>query len=557
MFVGALLTPCNVYSGLKIGWSFNMSIAACLLSLAFWRLGSALFGLREWGLYENNINQTTASSAASIISGGLVAPIPALTLLTGQQLTWAWLWLWVFTVSILGVLVAVTLRNAMIVRDRLSFPAGVAAAETITEIYAHGHEAARRIRMLLGATTVSAGVKILVDMLPSVPRWVPALGSGGVSFKSLGLVLDPSLLMVGFGAIIGLRTGLSLLAGALLAWLGLAPWVVAKGWVPAGAPDTFWFGPLVEWLLWPGVTLMTTSALCSFAFAVCNATRNRREYRSRGMQNVAFPVPRRWFVAGLGLALVLSILVQNRLFEMPVFAAVTAVVLAFGLAIVASRVVGETGIPPIGAIGKVAQLSFGMLTPGNVSSNLMGANVTGGAAGQSANLLNDLKCGHIIGATPAFQIFAQCWGILAGSLVGSLTYLVLIPDPQAMLLTPEWPAPAVATWMAVAEVLAKGWSTLPEGTAVAMAVSAVAGVLLSWTEWRGVRWLPSGTAAGLAFVIPAWISISMFLGALVAAVAARFAPRWSARYVLAIAAGLVAGESLAGIGSAMLSMAAS
>ena len=64
ILIGALLTPCNVYSGLKIGWSFNMSIAACLLSFGYWRLSGNLLGSRAWGLYENNINQTTASAAA-------------------------------------------------------------------------------------------------------------------------------------------------------------------------------------------------------------------------------------------------------------------------------------------------------------------------------------------------------------------------------------------------------------------------------------------------------------------------------------------------------------
>ena len=44
MLIGALLTPCNVYSGLKIGWSFNMSITAALLSFAFWRLAEDLAG---------------------------------------------------------------------------------------------------------------------------------------------------------------------------------------------------------------------------------------------------------------------------------------------------------------------------------------------------------------------------------------------------------------------------------------------------------------------------------------------------------------------------------
>ena len=75
--LGAFLIPCNVYSGLKIGWSFNMSITAALASFAFWRALEPLTGKAAPGILENNINQTTASSAASIISGGLVAPIPA------------------------------------------------------------------------------------------------------------------------------------------------------------------------------------------------------------------------------------------------------------------------------------------------------------------------------------------------------------------------------------------------------------------------------------------------------------------------------------------------
>ncbi|WP_425327198.1 OPT/YSL family transporter, partial [Rhodopseudomonas palustris] len=44
MITGALLAPCNVYSGLKIGWTFNMSVAAGLLGFAFWSSASHLFG---------------------------------------------------------------------------------------------------------------------------------------------------------------------------------------------------------------------------------------------------------------------------------------------------------------------------------------------------------------------------------------------------------------------------------------------------------------------------------------------------------------------------------
>ena len=571
MVIGALLTPCNVYSGLKIGWSFNMSITASLLAFAFWRLAQELFGTRPWGLQENVLNQTTASSAASIISGGLVAPIPALTLLTGQTLPWPLLALWVFSVSALGIVVAMVMRYQMLVRERLVFPAGVATAEAVREIHAPGGEAAGRVRWLAAAAGLSGGLKLLDEFITRLPRWpLPLPAIGGAGPRELGLVLDPSLLMVGFGAIIGLRSGLSLLLGAVIAWLGLAPWILSRGWAEAGAAGKPWFATLVEWLLWPGVTLMTVASLTSLVLALVLKPRRppgaapQGSGQTAGLSALAGPaswlsVPLPVFVISAVLVTALSVVLQHGIFNIPPWAGLVSVLLASVLAVVAARVVGETGIPPIGAIGKVAQLGFSLTSPGNATINLMGANVTGGAAGQCADLLDDLRCGQLLGTRISLQVLAQALGVVIGAMVGSLAYLVLIPDPQAMLLTEQWPAPAVATWKAVAEVLAGGLAALPPASLPAMAIAAALGLILAVLERRGppalLRYLPSAPALGLAFVIPASISLAMCLGAVMAALAARLAAGWAARFVLAIAAGLVAGESLAGIAAAMMDFA--
>jgi len=551
LVIGAVLAPCNIYSGLKIGWAFNMSIAAALLGLAFWRLLQGL-GVRPFGLLENTVNQTTASSAAAIVSSGLAAPIPAWTLITGDRLPWSLLTVWLLAVSLLGVVVAAGIRRQMLVRQALAFPAGVATAETLREIYGHGAEALARVRVLFTAAAVAAAVKLIDVFVVAIPRVGPAgaFGTRGIGLQQLGFVLEPSLLMIGFGAIVGLRVGLSLLFGAVLVWGVLAPWVVANGWAERGAPGEPWFGELVEWLLWPGVALMVAASLMTLALAWLQRRRGDAAAPSPGL---AGEVPRRWFLAGAGLALVIAVTTQVRLFDIAVFAAVIAVLLSFVLAAVAARVAGETGITPIGAIGKVTQAAFAVISPGNMTNNLMAANVTGGATDQCADLLNDLKAGLLLGAQPRLQVLAQVFGIGAGSLAGSLAYIVLIPDPQAMLLTPEWPAPAVATWKAVAEVLGQGLTALPPGTGPAMLAAAAAGVLLvclpgRW-PWLG-KWLPSAPALGLAFVIPASNSIALCLGAILAAVIGRTAPGWSARFMLALAAGLVAGESLAGIAAA-------
>ena len=566
--VGALLTPCNVYSGLKIGWSFNMSIAAGLLALVFWRVVSRFFAVPAYGMLENNINQTTASSAASIISGGLVAPIPALALLTDQVLPFGQLALWVTLVSLLGVAVAVTLRRSMIEREGLRFPAGVATAETLQRLYDHGREAALGVRLLAGGALVSGGLKLLLDLTPGAARVTfplslpPLIGAGRLaqapSLHNLGLAFDPSLLMVGFGAIIGLRAGLSLLFGAFLAWGVLGPVLPALGWVEAGPADGAWYGTLIGWLVWPGATLVVVASLASFTLSLLDL----RRYRSQGAPQR--PSAHGPHVLGFAAPLLLLggaiVIACQALFGIVYWAGALAVAVSFALAVVSARVTGETGITPVGALGKVTQLGYGIVTPGDVTANLMTANVTGGAAGQAADLMHDLKTGALLGATPARQFLAQIAGILTGGVVGSAVYLVLIPDPAAMLLTPKWPAPAVATWKAVAEVLAQGLSAIPTGAPAAMACAALVGLALAVGErllprYRPdlARWLPSGPALGLAFVVPAWNAVSLCLGAVLAASLSRAAPRlWTRQRITTVAAGLVAGESLAGVGLAIM-----
>jgi uncharacterized oligopeptide transporter (OPT) family protein len=116
----------------------------------------------------------------------------------------------------------------------------------------------------------------------------------------------------------------------------------------------------------------------------------------------------------------------------------------------------------------------------------------------------------------------------------------------------------VVTWKAVAEVLSGGVGAIPPGALPAMAVAAVLGLLSGLAERflppDIARRLPSAPALGLAFVIPAWTSFSLFLGALGALVLARLVPLWAERRTVTLAAGLVAGESLVGVGFAVASL---
>ena len=166
-----------------------------------------------------------------------------------------------------------------------------------------------------------------------------------------------------------------------------------------------------------------------------------------------------WFAVGQIVSLVALAWLGHASFGMPVWQSAIAVALSFLLALVACRVTGETDTTPVGAMGKVTQLTFGALSPGNVNVNLMSANITAGAATSAADLLTDLKSGYLLGANPRQQFLAQFSGIFVGTVVTVLAFAVLVPNAQ-VLGTDQFPAPAAQTWSAVAIALGQGLSSL-------------------------------------------------------------------------------------------------
>lgn len=564
--LGGVLSLCNVYMGLKIGWGFNMSITAALLSYGFYEFASKSFGARRWNKLENNINQTAASSAASISSAGLVAPIPALTLLTlemtgtGFEMSFLELFVWTFSVSLVGVAVAVGLRKQMLIVDKLTFPGGVAAGETLNEMYAKGSEALARVKMLLTGAFVGAAAHAGFH-LAKVGSFAIPLQIKGISFSSLTMTLNPSPLFLAVGALVGVRAGLSMLLGAVVAWLVIAPIGIENEWILPSATGKYGFKESVTWLLWPGVAMMVTASLTSFGFSwrsIVNAIRGTNQAPDSTLPD-ADEVPRNVFMGFIAVSLVASVWLQFAIFGIGWGLATFGVLLTFVLAIVAARVSGETGITPVGPMGKVTQLTFGAIDPSNFQANLMAANVTGGAASQCADLLHDMKTGLMVGASPRLQTYSQFFGVLSGAVFGSLGYMVLVGDAsqlKEMYDSAEWAMPAVMQWKSVAEIFSGGIENLPVNAGPAMLFAGVLGVLMAIAEkvlpGKIVGYFPSPTAVGLAFVIPGSYSISMALGGVLAWWLFKKKLAWSNRFLIVLAAGVIAGDSLTGVCLAML-----
>jgi OPT family oligopeptide transporter len=303
---------------------------------------------------------------------------------------------------------------------------------------------------------------------------------------------------------------------------------------------------------------MVASSLVSFglqwrtalrAFADLGAMFGGR--RSRGNDPLdAIETPASWFVGGQVVGLVGLAWLGHVTFAMPYWQTVMAVLLSFVLALVACRVTGETDTTPVGAMGKITQLTFGVVSPGNVNVNLMSANITAAAAASSADLLTDLKSGYLLGAHPRRQFIAQFAGIFVGTVVTVLSFRLLVPD-AAVLGSDQFPAPAAQTWRAVASALSQGVGSLGAVKIWSIVIGALAGIVLSllprlMPDRRHL--IPSPAGVGLAWTFHWYYGVLFFVGGLLSWWVEKKHPRWAEEFTFPVASGWIAGESLMGVG---------
>ncbi|MDH4158231.1 MAG: OPT/YSL family transporter, partial [candidate division Zixibacteria bacterium] len=216
---------------------------------------------------------------------------------------------------------------------------------------------------------------------------------------------------------------------------------------------------------------------------------------------------------------------------------------------VACRVTGETDTTPVGAMGKITQLTFGAISPGNMTVNLMAANITAGAATSSADLLTDLKSGYLLGAHPRKQFIAQFAGIFIGTVVTVFAFRILVPD-ASVLGTDQFPAPAAQTWKGVAEAMALGLSTMHPVKIWSMVIGGLIGLILpilSRLFPEKQKWIPSPAGIGLAWVFHWFYGLLFFLGALIGYGWQKKNPKNSEEYLFPVASGIVAGGALMGV----------
>jgi putative OPT family oligopeptide transporter len=564
--LGGVLSLTNLYIGLKAGWGFGVAITASILSYAIWtsllKVGIARTPMT---ILENNCMQSTASAAGYSTGGTLISAFAAYIIINHESMSVPLMLAWVFFIAVLGVTMAIPMKRQMINIEQLRFPSGIAAAETLRALHAKSSRGLRAAKALglagliaaidkiwaEGLSTISASLERFSSeaLLTDLQKWL--LGSHYAAWAGRTVIFSWDFIFLAAGAIVGMRVCLTVLISGTLCWAVVVPILQSNGVIEGAG-----FAAIVQWTLWFGSSCMVTAGLLSFLLSWRTAM---RAFDDLGQMFAFRPAiasepscieaPMSWFAAGQVVSLVALAWLGHVSFGMPVWQSVIAVVLAFWLALVACRVTGETDTTPVGAMGKVTQLAFGAMSPGNVNINLMSANITAGAATSSADLLTDLKSGYLLGANPRQQFLAQFSGIFVGTIISVLTFAVLVPDAQ-VLGTDQFPAPAAQTWSAVAIALGRGLSSLEPVKLWLILAGGVVGVVLTLAPAllpKYQDYLPSASAFGLAWVFNWYYGLLFFLGALVALLVERRNPKLAEELTLPVASGVVAGGSLMGV----------
>jgi uncharacterized oligopeptide transporter (OPT) family protein len=599
MVLGGFLSVSNVYIGLKAGWSMGVAITSCILAYAIFATFHRAFPrwFPAFGMLENNAMQSCASAAGYMTGAGLVNAIPALMMLNPAAVPGMWqVMIWVLVISWLGVFLAVPAKRQMINVEQLPYPSGIAAATTLRALHGEGGKAERQARALMLAALLGSIITWMRDAqakwlattrlewMPSwapfrelaAPVWAPWLkypriratwGTdwipiGGHKLNELTMSFEGSLLFVASGAIIGFRQAWSMMLGAVINYCVLAPIMMNAGIIASSGGSAL--RRISSWSLWIGVPMMVTSGLLLFfmqwktvvrAFGTLAAFLKRRGSADDPMERIE--VPGSWFLGGMLVLGAAAVFLGHSLFQITWWMGVIAVLMTLFLVIVAGRAVGETDITPTGPLSKITQLTFGAIKPGDISTNLMTANITAGACSHAGDLLTDLKSGYLLGAKPRQQFIAQFFGVVAGAVVVVPVFFLLVPN-ASVLGTEQWPAPAAQVWRGVAELLSKGVGSLHPTARIGLLVGGLIGIALPLLEMafpRHKKYIPAATGLGIAFTINGYNAIMMFLGALAALILARSKPQVHEEYTVPVASGIIAGESLMGVLIALLVVA--
>src|SRR4051812_17866849 len=607
--LGGVLSATALYIAGKTGITIGVGLTSVILAFAIYRGLNQIGFAQDFTILENNATQSVATAAGYMVSP-LISSLAAYMLVTGKVIP-AWHMIaWMVVVAIMGVLIAFPLKRRFINDEQLPFPEGRAAGVVLDALYTGAAGAGMFKARLLALTAAIAAtwqflvsdgwMKLLQFKLLAMDKWAGmkepwviherldtyyyAMSSYvprilGTDIRQLGLRLTFDIAMLGVGGLMGLAVATSCLLGAFINFVVLAPIMIQAGDIVVRVAADGKAVPISrieivnQWSLWWGVTMMVVGSIVSLVGRpelIMSAFRRKAPGEKRGhdvLKQIELPL---WVSAvGVPIFAVLGAGVSNHFFGVPWVLAFISLPLIFVLAVICANSMALTSWTPTGALSKVTQFTMGAIDRTNPASNLIPAGMTGEIAANASNLLSDIKPGYMLGAKPRQQAIGHVIGIFSGALfcVPLFFLLFLPPDANgvrstATIVSEQFAMPAAMQWKGVAELIAKGVSSLPHSAIVSMIVAAVfaAGIEIAKIATKG-RFPLSAVALGLGVVLPPEATFAMWVGAMMFWLMGRKHREPGTRGhtvwvegMESIAAGLISGSALIGIGNAIINV---
>ncbi|KAL4062748.1 OPT oligopeptide transporter protein-domain-containing protein, partial [Scleroderma yunnanense] len=577
LLIGCLLCFTNLYFGLQTGWISMMSLQSALIGFLISKLLPTPLSPQELVVAQT----TAVATGTMPLAAGFVGILPALGLLEEGKdgsppihLSWIAAVGWSCSIAFFGVFLSPPLRKQVIIEEQLAFPSGTATAQLISVLYqqpAPGisiHHRAGYTNLDTEDTPdptvdiASTEIEGVAQEEPEVDDerqivqqegWLDLVYSFAVSgvmtlcayfFPVVFAVplfgpylarewlwsFTPSLSYVGQGIIMGFPTTLSMNLGMLVGWGILSPLSKGLGWAPGPVGDMATGAR--GWILWVSLAIMCADSIVSlipvgYSYLVELFSSYQAHGRGDGVirengedETPDRLVPNRWVINGLVASILMGTLLVWWVFGnegIKPWATLIGFVLGGLLSILGVRALGETDLNPVSGLGKISQLFFAWIQPSNVVANIIAGAVAEAGAQQAGDLMQDLKTGHLLHASPRAQFYGQLIGSSLSIIVSATAYSLY--QKAYAIPGPSFPAPTAYVWLGLARLLRNG--QLPEHSNQFMLLfglvfSIIAGVKFTAVRrgYRHAKWIPSGVAFAIGFLNTPSFSIARLIGGL-------------------------------------------
>lgn len=518
--------------------------------------------------------------------------------------------LWSIGLGFFGIFFAIPLRKQVIIKEKLPFPSGSATATLISvlhdteikhdDIMSDDDDTINHISNenndnnehdeIIKSQRYNASISTLVKTFTVssaytlVSYFIPILKDLPIFGKFLAenylWTFQPSPAYIGQGMIMGLTTVSYMLFGCILGWGVLSPIVKHLNWAPGEVWD--WKSGSQGWIMWISLSVMVSDSIISFIVVTFQSVHNlyvrnlnsgtigelesllmldhHHEQDQSSYKDIdsKYLIGYKTVIFGIILSSVLCIVSFIYLFTqriVPVYALFSAIVLALFLSVLGVRALGETDLNPVSGIGKLSQLIFAFILPkdhpGSVLVNLVAGAIAEAGAQQAGDLMQDLKTGHLLGASPKAQFWAQLIGTVWSIFLSAIMYKIYnivyeIPNNTFRI-------PTSAIWIDCSR-LVTGQGLPPHAYETSILFGVVFGIIsIVKNVFKQnkqvkpyIKWLPSGVAVGIGIYNSPSFTIARFMGGLISFYWMKAAKndKFGKTSMIVFSSGLVLGEGL-------------